>query len=78
MISGEHILIIVGVLLVFGPRRIPQAAAALGKAARNFKDQLNGVIEPEYKRMTPSDDRTSDLDESDQKSKDSKGKNHAQ
>lgn len=55
-ISGEHILIAIGILILFGPNRLPQAAATLGKAVRNFKDQWNGIKEPEYRKLEESED----------------------
>ncbi|MBI3557409.1 MAG: twin-arginine translocase TatA/TatE family subunit [Deltaproteobacteria bacterium] len=50
-LSGEHLIILVGILLVFGPRRLPQAGATLGKAIRNFREQYKGIREPEFKRI---------------------------
>jgi sec-independent protein translocase protein TatA len=37
-LSGEHLLILAGVLLIFGPRRLPELGASVGKAMRNFKE----------------------------------------
>ncbi len=37
-LSGEHLLILAGILLVFGPRRLPELGASIGKAMRNFKE----------------------------------------
>ena len=41
-LSGEHLLILAGVLLIFGPRKLPEFGASLGKALRNFKEGLSG------------------------------------
>lgn len=41
-LSGEHLLILAGILLIFGPRKLPELGASVGKAFRNFKDGLNG------------------------------------
>ncbi len=49
--SGEHILIALVVLLIFGPKNLPKMGSFLGKTLRSFKDGVNGVIEPEYKNL---------------------------
>jgi len=36
------VVILLVVLLLFGPSRLPQAGAGLGKAIRGFKDALAG------------------------------------
>lgn len=50
-ISAEHLLIAGLILLFFGPKKLPEVGATLGKAARNFKDHFNGIHEPEFKRL---------------------------
>lgn len=50
-ISFEHILIVGVVLLLFGPRRLPELGHTMGKAIKNFKDSINGVEEANYKRV---------------------------
>ena len=40
-LSGEHLLILAAVLLVFGPRKLPELGASIGKALKNFKEGLN-------------------------------------
>ena len=40
--SGEHLLILAGILLIFGPRKLPELGASVGKAMRNFKESFNG------------------------------------
>ncbi len=50
-ISGEHILVLGIILLIFGPRRLPELGNTLGKAIRNFKDSIGGVEEAAFKRM---------------------------
>lgn len=39
---GELSLILVLVLLLFGPGKLPQVAQSLGNSVRNFKDALQG------------------------------------
>ncbi len=43
----ELLVILLVVLLLFGPSRLPQAGAGLGKALRNFKDAMSGKGEAE-------------------------------
>jgi sec-independent protein translocase protein TatA len=50
-ISGEHLLILGIVLLIFGPRRLPELGNTLGKAIKNFKDSLSGVEEAKYRKI---------------------------
>ncbi|OFZ56015.1 MAG: hypothetical protein A2428_07230 [Bdellovibrionales bacterium RIFOXYC1_FULL_54_43] len=50
-ISGEHLLVLGIVLLIFGPRRLPELGNTLGKAIRNFKDALAGVEEAKFRRL---------------------------
>ena len=50
-ISFEHILIVGVVLLLFGPRRLPELGHTMGKAIRNFKDSISGVEEANFKRI---------------------------
>ena len=50
-ISGEHLLILGIVLLIFGPRRLPELGNTLGKAIKNFKDSLSGIEEAQFRRV---------------------------
>ena len=50
-ISGEHLLILGIVLLIFGPRRLPELGNTMGKAIRNFKDAISGVEEAKYRKI---------------------------
>lgn len=40
-LSGEHLLILGAVILIFGPRKLPELGSSIGKALRNFKEGLN-------------------------------------
>jgi TatA/E family protein of Tat protein translocase len=51
-ISGEHLLILGIVLLIFGPKRLPELGNTMGKAIRNFKDALSGVEEAKFRRIS--------------------------
>ncbi len=58
-LSGEHLLILAGVLLIFGPRKLPELGSSIGKALRNFKEGLNtnstqGTIEARNATATDS------------------------
>lgn len=50
-ISLEHLLLLGVVLLIFGPRRLPELGHTLGKAIRNFKEALSGVEEARFKKL---------------------------
>lgn len=50
-ISGEHLLVLGIVLLIFGPRRLPELGHTLGKCVRNFKDAMAGVEEAKFRRV---------------------------
>ena len=52
-ISFEHILIVGVILLIVGPRRLPELGNTMGKAIKNFKDSFSGIEEANYKRITP-------------------------
>jgi sec-independent protein translocase protein TatA len=42
---GEMILIFAVLLLLFGPKRLPELASGVGKGIRDFKRSLNGLDE---------------------------------
>jgi TatA/E family protein of Tat protein translocase len=50
-ISFEHLLIVGIILLVVGPRRLPELGNTMGKAIKNFKDSMSGIEEANYKRV---------------------------
>ena len=49
---GHIILILVGALLIFGPKRLPDIGKSLGKGIREFKGALNHITDDEP--ATPS------------------------
>lgn len=58
---SEVLLICFVVLLLFGAKRIPEVARALGKASREFKDAKDGIIdeinrEPETQNSKENND----------------------
>jgi sec-independent protein translocase protein TatA len=50
-ISFEHILIVGVILIVVGPRRLPELGNTMGKAIKNFKDSFGGIEEASFKRI---------------------------
>ena len=44
-ISFEHILIVGIILVVLGPKRLPEMGNSVGKAIKNFKDSISGLHE---------------------------------
>jgi sec-independent protein translocase protein TatA len=39
------------ILLVLGPRRLPELGNTLGKAIRNFKDAIGGIEEAQFRKV---------------------------
>jgi sec-independent protein translocase protein TatA len=64
-ISFEHILIIGVVLLLFGPKRLPDLGKSLGLSIKNFKDSFNGI-----ERESKPDDRAAHLEKKESKDDD--------
>jgi sec-independent protein translocase protein TatA len=46
----EIVILVLVLLLVFGPKRIPEIGRGLGKGMREFKDSVTGKEEKEQKR----------------------------
>jgi sec-independent protein translocase protein TatA len=40
--SGEHLLVLLIILLIFGPKRLPDLGHSIGRTLKNFKDGMNG------------------------------------
>lgn len=55
-ISGEHIVIMAIILLVLGPRRLPELGNTMGKAIKNFKDAMSGVEDARFKKIADKTD----------------------
>jgi len=52
----EILILLLVVLLVFGPKRLPEMGRSLGKGMREFKDSISGIEkdeEPEPQRQLP-------------------------
>jgi sec-independent protein translocase protein TatA len=67
----EIIILLVIVLLIFGPKRLPDLGRSLGSGMRNFKDSVTGKdsddepprlaqSEPAQPEPTPAERQTSD------------------
>lgn len=54
---GEILLILAVVLLMFGPKKLPQLGEALGKGIRSFRkattEREEEPVEPEQQRLAP-------------------------
>jgi sec-independent protein translocase protein TatA len=46
---GQIALLIVLALVLFGPKRLPEMGRAAGKAIREFKSALNGIVKKKKK-----------------------------
>lgn len=59
-ISFEHLLIVGVILLIVGPRRLPELGNTMGKAIKNFKDSFSGIEEANYKRLNAQSEKTAE------------------
>jgi sec-independent protein translocase protein TatA len=50
----EVLILLLVLLLVFGPKRLPEMGKQLGKGMREFKDSIAGKDEPEPVEAQPS------------------------
>ncbi len=50
-ISFEHLVIFGIILMLFGPKRLPELGNTMGKAIRNFKDSVSGVEEASFRKV---------------------------
>ena len=53
---GHIILVLIGALIIFGPKRLPDIGKSLGKGIREFKGALNSIgnDEPETPPAAPA------------------------
>lgn len=54
-ISGEHLLVLLVILLIFGPRRLPDLGHSIGRTLKNFKDGMSGVSHDEPQKIEKKD-----------------------
>ena len=46
LFTPMHLIVLAAVaLLVFGPRRLPELGAGLGKTLREFRSAVNGIMD---------------------------------
>lgn len=50
-ISLSHIVILGIILLLVGPKRLPEVGFKLGKALKNFKDAMSGIEEAKFRNL---------------------------
>lgn len=56
--ATELVVILLVVLVIFGPKNLPKLGSALGKTVKNVRDGMEGTDEdePEVSRAVASDD----------------------
>ena len=54
----ELLVLLVVVLLVFGPKRLPEMGRSLGRGMREFKDSVTGKDEPHAELPAPTPEVT--------------------
>jgi sec-independent protein translocase protein TatA len=52
--AWELLILLLVVLLVFGPKRLPEMGRSLGKGMREFKDSISGKDEVERPQIAAS------------------------
>ena len=50
--AGEIIIVLVVVLLIFGPKRLPDLGRSLGRGMREFKDSVTGKDDDDTPELT--------------------------
>ncbi len=55
--EGELLIILLIILIVMGPSRLPQLARALGEAMREFRKAVSGEYEREEKRREQAENK---------------------
>lgn len=62
-VNGGHIwliLILLAVLIIFGPGKLPEIGSAVGRTIREFKRSTAGAAEAEPQRDDPSGEKATD------------------
>jgi sec-independent protein translocase protein TatA len=52
----EILILLLVVLLVFGPKRLPEMGRSLGKGMREFKDSVTGRDDESPPQLPPAED----------------------
>ena len=58
--TSELILILVVVLLIFGAKRIPEIARALGRATNEFKKAKDDILDPSKDHIAGTEKKADD------------------
>ena len=53
--APELIIILVAVLIIFGPGKLPDLGRTLGKSIREFRSSVQDITEEPEQPITPSD-----------------------
>ena len=63
----ELVILLVALLVIFGPKRLPEMGRSLGKGMREFKDSITGKDDdkPELTQTTASEETVSVSSKSD-------------
>lgn len=51
----ELIVLVIVLLLIFGPKRLPEIGRSLGRGMREFKDSVTGKDEPAPQATSPAE-----------------------
>lgn len=51
----ELIVLVIVLLLIFGPKRLPEIGRSLGRGMREFKDSVTGKDEPAPQAASPAE-----------------------
>ena len=54
--ATELIILLVVILVVFGPKRLPEMGRSLGKGMREFKDSITGNDDEPVRRVTATEE----------------------
>lgn len=54
-LSGEHIILFVVIMFIFGPTQLPKIGSVLGKTARNLKNSLHGEKDAKFRKLREYD-----------------------
>ena len=61
----ELLIILVVVLLIFGPKNLPKLGASMGKTVKNFREGMEGDDEPKPAEAHVSEASADDVEDAD-------------